>query len=260
MTSKACDSVAVAVRIAHLERIADSALVLAQRLGQLVGSAPTLEEEMALANVALDLLGQATMVYEHAATLAADGRSADDFAYLRDERAFRNLLLCERPNGDFAHVVVRSVLYETYAWPMWSALTASSDETLAAIAGKAVKETAYHVRHAGDWLARLGDGTDESRARVEAALADLWPYAGEALLDDDVDIAVAEAGIAPLNASLAAARGEQVAALFAAATLQVPADEAWWQQGGRQGMHTEHLGHLLAELQSLARMHPGAKW
>lgn len=257
MASTACDT---AVHVAYLTRIADTALVLGQRLCETVGDAPTLEEEMAIANIALDLIGQATMVYEHAATVEGAGRSADDLAYLRDEREFHNLLLVERPNGDFAHLIVRQVLYETYAAVRWQALTESSDEQLAGIAGKAVKETAYHVRHAGDWLARLGDSTPEARERVEAAIIDLWPYAGEALMDDDVDEAVAAAGIAPRNAALAAEHAELLRALFDAATLAVPDAPGWWQRGGRTGDHTEHLGHLLAEMQSLARTHPGASW
>lgn len=243
----------------YVRRLGDTALVLSQRLGELVGSGPTLEEELANANIALDLLGQSHMLLEHAAQLAGDGATADSLAFERDEREIESLLLAERPNGDFAHVIVRGVLYNAYAAPLWESLLDSADSQLAAIAGKARKETAYHAEHANDWLERLGDGTDESRRRVEHALQELWPYSGEAFMADDVDDAVAAAGIAPSCATLEPAARELTRDALTRATLDVP-ESRWMQHGGKQGRHTEQLGHMLTELQHLARSHPGATW
>lgn len=243
----------------YLLRIADTPLVLAQRLAEWVGAAPTLEEEMALANFALDLLGQATLVLDHAARMYDDGRSADDLAFLRTDREFTNLLLAELPIGDFAVTIVRQVLYEAWASVWWPALATSADPQLAGIAAKAARETSYHLDHSVGWLVRLADGTDESRARVAAAIELLWPFFGECLLADELDQRAAAAGVAPLPSSLADALLARIADIFAAAQLPVP-DDAYWQRGGRQGLHTEHLGHLLAEMQVLQRQHPGAIW
>jgi ring-1,2-phenylacetyl-CoA epoxidase subunit PaaC len=247
---------------AHLElllRIGDTLLVHAQQLGRWVGNAPTLEEELAIANHALDVLGQATRILDHAADVEAGGRTADDLAYLRETDAYRNLLLVELDNGDFADLTVRRLLVAVWAQQLWGSLQASDDSRLAAIAAKAARECDYHVRHAGDWLVRLGDGTDESRARTVAALDRLWPYTGEAFLDDDVDQAVADAGLAPLPSTLRAGFDQVLDGWLDAATLERPAD-VYWQRGGRQGLHTEHLGYILAEMQVLQRAHPGATW
>jgi len=242
-----------------LLRIADSCLVLTQRLTAWCGHAPALEEDIALANVALDVLGHARALLTRVGELEGAGREEDDLAYLRDAGEFRNQLLVEQPNGDFAHTVVRQFLFDTWSATLWPALTSSTDEVVAGIAGKAAKEAAYHVRHSGGWVIRLGDGTQESHARMLAAVEDLWPYAGEAYLDDAVDVEAAEAGLVPLPSSLAGAARFRLEQVFAEATLPIP-PEPYWQRGGRQGQHTEHLTYLLADMQVVHRAHPGATW
>jgi ring-1,2-phenylacetyl-CoA epoxidase subunit PaaC len=242
-----------------LLRVADSCLVLAQRLTGWCGHAPALEEDIALANVALDVLGQARGLLTRAGELEAAGRDEDALAYLRDAPDFRNLLLVEQPNGDFAHTMLRQFLFDAWAVELWPELASSTDPVIAGIAGKAAKEAAYHLRHSAGWVERLGDGTDESHRRMLASLEDLWPYAGEAFLDDDVDRAAAEAGLAPLPSSLLAAWRARVEAVLTESTLPVPPDP-WWQRGGRQGRHTEQLTRLLAEMQVVHRAHPGARW
>ncbi len=230
---------------------ADDALVLGHRLSEWCGHAPMLEEDLALANIALDLIGQARMLYGLAGEEC--GQSEDALAYFRDARGFRNLLLVEQPNGDFADTIARQFLYAAFADPWWRAMARSSEPRLAAIAAKAEKETAYHLRHAADWLVRLGDGTEESHRRAQAALERLWPWTGE-LFEPVTDAAFEH----PPQA-VRADWDRMVAAVLAQATLAMPA-QGWMQRGGRDGVHTEHLGHLLAEMQSLARAHPGATW
>jgi len=235
-------------------RRADDALVLGHRLSEWSGAAPTLEEDLALSNLALDLIGQARALYAYAGEMT--GQTEDSLAYLRDERGYRNLLLVEQPNGDFAVTMARQFLYAAYADPFWRAMTRSADATLAAIAAKAEKEMAYHLRHAGEWMARLGDGTDESHRRAQAALDRLWPFTGELFAPDAEMIA---AGVAIDPESLRETWNRAVDAMCARATLTRPAD-GWMQSGGREGRHSEHLGYLLAELQFLPRSHPGAVW
>jgi ring-1,2-phenylacetyl-CoA epoxidase subunit PaaC len=242
-----------------LLRVGDSCLVLAQRLTAWCGHAPALEEDIALANVALDILGQARGVLTRAGEIEGAGRDEDALAYLRDAPDYRNLLLVEQPNGDYGVTMLRQLLFDAWAMELWPALTSSSDPVLAGIAGKAAKETAYHVRHSASWVVRLGDGTEESHRRMVAALELLWPYAGEAFLDDEVDVAAAESGLMPLPSTLAPSYRKRVEAVLAEATLPLPPDP-WWQRGGRQGQHTEHLSHLLAEMQVVHRAHPGASW
>jgi ring-1,2-phenylacetyl-CoA epoxidase subunit PaaC len=242
-----------------LLRVGDSCLVLAQRLTAWCGHAPALEEDIALANVALDILGQARGVLTRAGEIEGAGRDEDALAYLRDAPDYRNLLLVEQPNGDYGVTMLRQLLFDAWAMELWPALTSSSDPVLAGIAGKAAKETAYHVRHSASWVVRLGDGTEESHRRMVAALDLLWPYAGEAFLDDEVDVAAAESGLMPLPSTLAPSYRKRVEAVLAEATLPLPPDP-WWQRGGRQGQHTEHLSHLLAEMQVVHRAHPGASW
>jgi ring-1,2-phenylacetyl-CoA epoxidase subunit PaaC len=241
-----------------LER-ADDALVLGHRLSEWCGHGPMMEEDMALSNMGLDLLGQARALYAYAAVVEGAGRTEDDYAYLRDERAYGNLLLVEQPNGDFAVTMVRQFLYAAFMTPYWQAMTASTDATLAAIAAKAQKESAYHLRHAGEWVIRLGDGTDESHARARQALDALWPFTGECFMPSAAERALAPSGVVVDPATLAAAWRETVSRVIAEATLTLPAD-TWMQRGGRDGRHSEHLGHLLAELQHLQRSHPGATW
>ncbi len=242
-----------------LLRIGDSCLVLAQRLTAWCGHAPALEEDIALANVALDVLGHARAMLTRAGELEGAGRTEDDLAYLREAPDFRNALLVEQPNGDFAHTIVRQFLFDAWSVPLWQGLTASTDAQVAGIAGKAAKEVAYHLRHSSGWVVRLGDGTPESHARMQTAVADLWPYAGEVFLDDDVDTRAAQSGLAPLPSSLEPAFRRTVLETFTEATLQAPEDP-WWQRGGRQGRHSEHLTYLLAEMQVVHRAHPGASW
>ena len=234
-------------------RRADDALVLGHRLSEWCGHAPTPEEDIALANMGLDLLGQARSLYQYAAEAEGAGHDEDGMAYLRDAPQYRNLLLLEQPNGDFAQTIVRQFLYAAYVDPWWRAMMGSADATLAAIAAKAEKETAYHLRHASEWMIRLGDGTDESHRRTQAALDRLWPYTGEMFEADGLP------GVAADPAPLRAAWDATVAAILDQATLTRPAGP-WMQRGGRTGRHTEHLGFMLAEMQHLQRSHPGAKW
>ena len=225
--------------------LADDALILGHRLSEWCGHAPLLEEELALANIGLDLIGQAQALYDYAGTIEGKGRDQDALAYLRDAPQFRNLLLIEQPNGDFAMTVARQFLYSAYAAPFWRQTAGSDDATLAGIAATAQHEAAYHLRHAGDWLIRLGDGTEESHRRAQDAIDYLWPYTGEMF----------EGGNAPLRAEWS----KTVDALLTEATLVRPKD-GWMQSGGRHGRHSEHLGYILAELQFLQRAYPGAKW
>ena len=239
-------------------RRADDAVILGHRLSEWCGHAPNPEEDMALANMGLDLLGQARSLYDYAAAVEGAGHDEDDLAYLRDTTQFQNLLMVEQPNGDFAVTIVRQFLYAAYVDPWWRAMMASEDPTLAAIAAKAEKETAYHLRHASEWLIRLGDGTAESHRRAQAALDQLWPYIGEMFEPGDEADLIAS-GVAADPAALRPGFDAMVAGVLDQATLRHPAS-AWAQRGGRQGRHSEHLGFLLAEMQHLQRSYPGAKW
>lgn len=239
--------------------LADDQLVLGHRVSEWIGSAPVLEEEMALANIGLDLIGAARSLYTYAGEVEAKGRNEDQLAYLRDATAYRNLLLAELPNGDFAFSIARLTIYSAFMTPYWEALAASRDATLSAIAAKSVKESRYHLRHAGQWLIRLGDGTEESKRRAAAALAELWPYTGEMFAIDGAEGELAKAGLAVDRAALRPIWSETLGRILAEATLHMPKD-GWMQSGGRSGRHTEHLGHMLAEMQSLQRAYPGAKW
>jgi ring-1,2-phenylacetyl-CoA epoxidase subunit PaaC len=236
---------------------ADDALVHAHRLSEWVGHAPMLEEDLALGNIALDLLGQARALYQYAAEIEGAGRMEDDLAYRRDAPGFRNLLLLEQPNGDFAVTIARLFLHGAYALPWWTAATRSTDATLAAVAAKAEKEAAYHLRHAGEWLIRLGDGTEESHARAAAALDRLWRFTGEMFAPEDADLVAR--GVLPDPAAIRPEWDATVARVLELATLARPGD-GWMQAGGRRGVHTEHLGHMLAVMQHLQRAYPGAVW
>jgi ring-1,2-phenylacetyl-CoA epoxidase subunit PaaC len=240
-------------------RRADDALILGHRLSEWCGHAPMLEEDMALANMALDLLGQSRELYSYAAKVEGKGNDEDKFAYLRDVRQYRNLLLVEQPNGDFARTMVRQFFYAVFADRHWRAMMASKDATLAAIAAKSEKETAYHVRHCSEWIVRLGDGTEESHARAQEAVDHLWAYTGEMFEVDDAERGLIDAGIAIDPTLLKAQWLKIVSGVVAEATLALP-ENNWMQQGGRIGHHSEHLGHLLSELQSLQRSFPGASW
>ena len=240
-------------------RRADDALILGHRLSEWCGHAPALEEDMALANMGLDLLGQARELYTYAATVEGKGNDEDKFAYLRDIRQYRNLLLLEQPNGDFARTMTRQFFYSAFADLYWRAMMQSADATLAAIAAKSEKESVYHVRHSSEWLVRLGDGTAESHRRAQGAIDDLWAYTGEMFAVDDSERGLIDRGIAIDPASLRQPWLKLVSGVVAEATLALPKSD-WMQQGGRSGRHSEHLGHLLSELQSMQRTFPGATW
>lgn len=240
-------------------RRADDALILGHRLSEWCGHAPMLEEEMALANMGLDLLGQARELYSYAAKVEGRDNDEDKLAYLRDVRQYRNLLLVEQPNGDFAQTMVRQFFYAAFADLYWRAMMKSKDGTLAAIAAKSEKESAYHLRHSSEWIIRLGDGTEESHARAQAAIDHLWAYTGEMFEADESERGLVDAGIAVDAAVLRPQWLKTVTGIVGEATLVLPKND-WMQRGGRSGRHSEHLGHLLSELQSMQRTFPGATW
>jgi ring-1,2-phenylacetyl-CoA epoxidase subunit PaaC len=249
-------------------RIADTCLVHAQRLGEWCGHGPVLEEDIALTNLSLDLLGQARALLTHAARAEGQGFDEDQLAYLRDESQFFNLTLVEQPSrkasahapgGDFADVVLRNFLVASWLKAMYARVASSSDAELAAIAAKALKETQYHQEHAAGWVVRLGDGTEESARRLAAALERAWPYTGEMFARDAADDAAAASGLGPRRDELAAGWRREVAAVFADAKLALPAATPFVSTGSN-GVHSEHMGFLLAEMQSLQRSFPGGKW
>jgi ring-1,2-phenylacetyl-CoA epoxidase subunit PaaC len=238
-------------------RIGDDSLVLSHRLSEWVARAPEFEEDVALANLALDLLGQARTLLGYAGQ--GLGKSADDLAYWRDDRQYRNLLLVEQPNGDFAMTIVRHLFFSSYQLLLYQALAESKDTTLAGVAAKGAKEARYHRDHAAAWTQRLGDGTEESHKRMVRALTALWPFTAEMFEDDAITAELAEVGMAPLGSALKDDWHAFVQHTLVASTLEVP--EAGFQRtGGRQGFHSEHLGHMLAEMQHLHRSHPDASW
>jgi ring-1,2-phenylacetyl-CoA epoxidase subunit PaaC len=253
-------STAMNDKIDYLLRQGDNALILSQQLSQLCGKGPALEEDMALTNVALDLLGQTRMWYAYAAELEGRGRSEDDLAFLRDASAMRCCLLVEQPNGNYADTMMRQFLFDTWHYFMMKALVNSSDPRVAEIAEKSIKEVTYHLRRSGDLVVRLGDGSEESHARTQAAADQLWMYSGEMFIYDAVDNAMVDQGVAPAAEPLRAAFLEHVAEIFAEATLTMPPADAWMQRGGKKGVHSEHLGFVLAEMQFLQRAYPGAEW
>ncbi|HEY6378407.1 MAG TPA: 1,2-phenylacetyl-CoA epoxidase subunit PaaC [Candidatus Dormibacteraeota bacterium] len=251
--------IAVAGVETYALRLGDDCLVLAQRLGEWSSRAPELEEDVALTNIALDLLGQARALLTYAGALENRGRDEDAFAYLREEREFLNCQLVEQPNGDFAQTIARQLLFSTYQVGLWEALASSADETLAAIAARAVKEATYHRDHAVLWTLRLGDGTVESRARMERGLAAMWPYSGELFEEDGLLRDLVARGIAAGPAPLREGWDAFIDGVLAEATLRRPAG-TWAPTGGRSGLHTEAFGYLLAEMQHLHRSHPAAAW
>jgi ring-1,2-phenylacetyl-CoA epoxidase subunit PaaC len=247
----------------YLLRLADSDLVLAQRLGEWVGHGPALEEDIAMTNVGLDLLGQARLWFAYAGEVEArftgTGRSEDALAFSRDSGEFRNLLLVEQPNGSYADTMARQFCFDVWHGLLLAGLAGSRDARIAEIAAKAQKEVAYHVERSADWVIRLGDGTVESHARMQAAIDDLWMYTGEMFEMDDTDRALADEQIGCDLSALAQPWRDAVDAVLTEATLSVP-KTAFMQRGGRRGAHTEHLGHMLATMQWLPRSHPGAVW
>jgi ring-1,2-phenylacetyl-CoA epoxidase subunit PaaC len=237
-------------------RLGDDALISAQRTAEWIAAAPQLEEDVALGNIGLDQLGQARSLLQYAGAVEGAGRSEDDLAYFRDERDFLNLQLCELPNGDFARAMARLLYFATYQHLLYDELRTSADETLSGVAGKAVKEVAYHVDHATQWVLRLGDGTDESHSRMQAALEAVWPYTAELFESDEL---VRRLAVAVDPSTLQDEWTRRVMAVIDESTCSRP-ESSYQHTGGRSGRHTEHLGYLLAELQHVARSHPGATW
>jgi len=237
--------------------LGDDALILAQRLGEWITRAPQIEEDIALGNIALDLLGQARTLLSYAGEIEGAGRDEDDLAFLRDEREFRNVQLVEIENGDFAVTMARQLIFSAYQFELYTALLASADPTLGALAAKAVKEVDYHRDHATQWVLRLGDGTSESHTRMQAALDRVWPYVAE--LFDTTNTTSALPGIAADQAALRPGWTDYVEKVIGKATLTLPTTK-WRSRGGRDGYHSENLGHLLPDMQNLHRSHPGATW
>jgi len=245
--------------VQYLLRLGDTCLILGQRIAEWSGHAPILEEDIALSNMALDLIGQARAVLTHAGRIEGLGHDEDQLAFLRDEKDYRNLTLVELPRGDFAFTVLRNAMVATLMKLLWERLRDSSDAELAGIAGKAVKEARYHQQHAADWVVRLGDGTEESRRRIEAALADLWRYTPEMFESDAVDEAAAAAGLGPRWSELQAGWLAEMDTILGEAALVRPADSAF-RSTSKRGVHTEHMGYILAEMQTLQRSFPGGAW
>ena len=245
--------------IAYTLRLADNALILAQRMVELVAAEPELEEELANANFALDFIGQARMLYTHAGELEGQGRSEDDLAFMRDENEFRNLLLLEQPNGHFGDALARQFLFEAFYIHLLDALTRCSDRGLSEIAVRAIKEVKYHFRHNSQWMIRLGDGTDLSHERIQQSLNDAWRYTGEMFAADEIDTSIQENFGGPDLQEIHQLWRRDVERTVAEAALQLPEDQ-WMASGGKQGRHSEHFGFLLAEMQYLQRSFPGATW
>ncbi|WP_416897515.1 MAG: 1,2-phenylacetyl-CoA epoxidase subunit PaaC [Minwuia sp.] len=244
----------------YLLRLADTAHILSHRLGEWCGHGPIIEEDIALTNVALDLIGQARLFYQYAAEVEGKGRSEDDLAFLRAERDMNNLLLVEQPNGDYAVTIARQFLFDAFNLRLMQALVNSTDTRIAEIAAKAVKEVAYHRRHSASWVVRLGDGTDESHDRIAKAFAELYGFTGEFFEMDGIDRQMAEAGVGPDLGSLREDWEADIRGVLAEATLDWP-DQGWTVIGGRhEGKHTEHLGYLLSEMSFMQRTYPGMTW
>ncbi len=243
----------------YLLRLGDDRLVLGHRMSEWCGHGPILEEDIALSNIALDLVGHAASVLKLAGEIEGKGRDEDALAYFRDAVAYRNALIVELPKGDFGFTIVRQFLYDAFSVLQWDALSRCGHPTLAAIAAKSLKEDKYHLRHSSEWLVRLGDGTEESHTRVQASLNELWRFTDELFDRDAVDDAVAALGVDVDQAAIKSRWQTMVADVVSRATLTLPSDTGM-RRGGRRGFHTEHLGHLLSTMQIVARSHPGATW
>lgn len=243
----------------YLLRLADDSLILGQRLSEWCGHGPILEEDIALSNIALDYIGQATHLYKQIVSVTQDGGDEDDLALTRLESEYVNALMLELPNGDYAKTIARQYFYSSFYLLFLEELKSSSDVFLAAFAEKSIKEVKYHVQHASDWMLRLGDGTPESHRRMQEAVNALWPYLGELFMDDQIDKNAFAAGWGVTRETLKTSWMDRMNAIFSEAGLTVPT-EAWHHKGGRMGRHTEHMGYLLAELQFLQRAFPGSKW
>ena len=240
-------------------RIADNALILGHRLSEWCGHGPVLEQDIAMTNIALDLIGQARSLYQYAAEIQNEGKTEDDIAYLRDVFEFKNILLVEQPNGDFADTIVRQFYFSAFQYPFYQKLVNSKDNILRGVAEKAVKELAYHLRWSSEWLIRLGDGTEESHQRAQKAINHLWTYSGEAFIADELDIWAFTEGYGVDLESIKTAFDETINAVLTETTLTKPIDP-YMQKGGKQGRHTEYLGYILAEMQFMQRAYPNMTW
>ncbi|MBT4205267.1 MAG: phenylacetate-CoA oxygenase subunit PaaC [Proteobacteria bacterium] len=243
----------------YVLRLGDNALILGQRMTEWCGHSPLLEEDIAMANCALDHVGRARLLLSYAAELEGEGRSEDDLAFVRSDREFENFLLCELPIGDYAFTMARQYLLDTYHYYLFTELVSSSDETLSAIAQKAIKETTYHMDRSRDWVLRLGDGTEESHERMQVALEGMWNYTEELFERDPVDVQMIAEAIGPDPERLHSKWQADINATIKKATLRVP-EKKWSLSGGRNGLHTEAMGHLLSEMQHLQRTYPGLSW
>src|SRR5690625_2075461 len=243
----------------YILTIADNSLILGQRMGELCGHGPSLETDIACTNISLDLLGQVRSYYQYAAKIAGDGRTEDTIAMLRKEREYVNVLLVEQPNTDFAYTMARHFCFDVFHEMFLEKLTKSKDLTLAAIAEKSLKEVRYHVRFSSDWIKRLGNGTDESHARMQTAIDDLWPYTDELFHQTEACKAMVKSGVGVDTEALRDNYYEQVAEILTEATLEVP-ENKYFHKGGKEGIHTEHMGYILAELQYMQRTYPGMEW
>ena len=239
--------------------IADNSLILGQRLGELCGHGPTLETDIACTNISLDFFGQVRSYYQYAAKIAGDDRTEDDIAMLRKEREYKNVLLAEQPNTNFAYTIARQFLFDVYHLAFLSELQKSTDLTLAAIANKCIKEVSYHERFSSDWVKRLGDGTQESNQKMQEAINDLWTYTDELFHQTNADKAMVEEKIGVDVTELKESYYKNVSKLLSEATLQTP-ESKWFQKGGKEGIHTEHLGYLLSDLQYMQRTYPNMEW
>ena len=239
--------------------LADTNLILAQRNAEWCGHGPILEQDIAITNISLDLLGQSRNFYQYAATLIGNDATEDSLAYLRTEREFKNLLITELPNGDWAQTILRQFFFSVYQYLLYDQLKNSKDDQIAAIVQKSIKETTYHIKWSSEWVIRLGDGTDESNVRMNKAIETIWEYTGELFIAADYEIESAKDGIGTDPGLLKRSWLQKVNEIFEEATLLVPEDR-FMQTGGKQGIHTEHLGYILAEMQSLQRTYPGAEW
>jgi ring-1,2-phenylacetyl-CoA epoxidase subunit PaaC len=244
----------------YVLRLGDNSLVLGHRLSEWCGHGPVLEQDIAMTNISLDLLGQARNLLSYAAEVEGKGRSEDTLAYLRDILDFKNVLLTEQPNGHFGDTMTRQFFYDCFGYFLFQELRGSADEQVAAIAEKSIKEVAYHLRHSSEWMKRLGDGTAESHEKVQESVNDLWTYTGELFAADEVDTLMLAEGVGADLDKIKASWMEKVSAVLTEATIEIPPADAWMQGGGKQGQHGEHLGFLLAEMQFLPRAYPGAEW
>lgn len=240
-------------------RLGDDSLILGHRMSEWCGHGPILEEDIAMTNIALDLVGQATSLLNYAGELEGKGRDGDALAFLRFDREYRNLLLVEQPNGDFGMTMMRQFLFDAFRKPLFEKLQHSSDKHLAAIAEKSLKETKYHLKHSSEWVIRLGDGTEESHDRIQESLNTLWRYSSELFYTDEVDAELVKNGIVPSMSDIYDEWHKTVQAVFAEATLQIPTNN-WKHEGGRKGMHSENLGYILAEMQYMQRAYPNMEW